>query len=89
MNKKALLAGDQRLLELSVLHMTKKSFARGYEQISKKKDRENQFKAFELTILIKAIEERINTVCKDLRKEYRNDKDKLDIIEECMKAQGE
>ena len=86
MNKNTLLADDPRLLELSVLHMTKKSFAYGYEQSSKKKDKESQFKAFELTILTKAIEERINTVCKDLRKEYRNDKAKLSIIEKCMKA---
>lgn len=74
------LPDDPALLELTILQLTKKSFTNGYEQSVKETDSKNQFRAKELAILIKALDQRITTVHDELTKKYSNDKDKLDII---------
>ena len=74
------LENDPTLFEISVLSLTKKSFNNKCERLFKKKDEENQFKAMELSILIKAINERLMTLYKELNKKYPGYKDKLEVI---------
>ena len=74
------IENDPALFELSVLSLTKKSFNNKCKKLFKKKDEENQFKAMELSILIKAIDQRLMTLYEELTKKYPSYKDKLKII---------
>lgn len=74
------LENDPTLFEIGVLSLTKKSFNDKCERLFKKKDEENQFKAVELSILIKAINQRLTTLYEELNKKYPKYKDKLEAI---------
>lgn len=74
------IENDPALFEISVLSLTKKSFNDKCKRLFKEKDEENQFEAMELSILIKAIDQRLITLYKELTKKYPSYKDKLKII---------